>query len=211
MRAGKNKQGTPRLGRAVKFGQATRYHNVKAFPFWFPFIPYPYLETDRDENPPTSGARLGLLGHTVAADGIIEIPISMSEDLPYHLLNVKYNAYVQDGVVDTRYTWYVPTALTPQPKNLFQIRPLYKYLKVSLIITSIDTEYTYGGDQYDPLTGLTPRRQEVGSLQGFNSGLGMLRTPWQIPKNGMVTVRVENRYTETLIVSGTLFGYKITV
>ena len=211
MRAGRNERGMPRLGRAVQFGQTPRYHNVKAFPFWFPFVPYPYLDTDKDENPPTSGARLGLLGHTVPAGGLLEIPIKMAEDAPFHWLNVKYTPFLPDISVATRYTWYVATALARVPRNLFQIRPLYEYLKVSLIITSIDTEYTIGGDQYSPVTGLTTRRQEVNSLQGFKDGLGMLRTPWQVPKNGTVTVRIENRYTSALLVNGTLFGYKVVV
>jgi len=190
--------------RAVKFGEVPRYHNIKAWPFWYPFIPYPYLDTDSQNN------GLGLMGFTIAAGAIQEIPVVLQPDVIYQLLDIKYNAYYDTG--GGKYAWYeTPAGYTPQPKATAQVRPLYTYLETSLIISSIKDTYVYGGLQYEGLTGLQERPLNIRTLQGFNSGKGVLRTPFQVPREATIKVKIRNNYTSSIVVNGVLFGYKVAI
>lgn len=72
---------------AVTFDTDRRYNNQKAWPFWYPFVPKPYLETD------TLNAGLGLLGITIPAGQTKDINIELDRDTVYRQLNVKYTAF----------------------------------------------------------------------------------------------------------------------
>ena len=72
---------------AVTFETDRRYNNQNAWPFWFPFIPKPYLNTDIFNN------GLGLLGIRIPAGQTRDIPIQIDRDSVYRLINVKYTPY----------------------------------------------------------------------------------------------------------------------
>jgi len=105
------------------------------------------------------------------------------------------------------------------------IRPLYNYLRTSMIIKSNNSVYLLGGNAelagaqvYSPASlgaaagGLLQRPHIQRALQGFNDGLGMLYTPFQMPKEGTLYLRVHNTHNlYTLFVNGAVFGYKVAV
>ncbi|MCP4707854.1 MAG: hypothetical protein GY869_04450, partial [Planctomycetes bacterium] len=82
------------------------------------------------------------------------------------------------------------------PKNLFRYRPLTQFLRVSVIMTSLQHRYLYGGLQEfivptDVTTGgMQERPHLIKSLQGSDSGLGQLRTPAIFGYDSSVKVRV---------------------
>ncbi len=91
---------------------------------------------------------------------------------------------------------------------------LTKYIKATLFHPSLNSQYSYGIAQRFPEetnnSGLSEKRVAIEALQGENSGLGMLRTPMQLPRDGITSIKLQNIHdTKTLIVNGSLFGYKI--
>jgi hypothetical protein len=73
--------------RSVEFGEDMRYQDQKAWPFWYPFIPWPYLNTDE------LNGGLGLMGHRVPAGRIVDIPVNLARDAAFRLINLKYTVY----------------------------------------------------------------------------------------------------------------------
>lgn len=191
---------------AIQFGESPRYNNIKAWPFWIPFIPYPYLDTD------TQNSGLGLFGLNIAAGAILDIPIITDQEVPFYLINIKYTAFKVD-IQGTIGAWYeVPAGFAYQPSAIRNYRPIYQYLRPTLIIESRKSTYIYGGNQHDPLTGLQERRVNVRSLQGLNDGKGSLKIPFLVPKESTIKIRLENTHTtSSLLVNGVLFGYKVAV
>lgn len=72
---------------AVKFDTERKYNNQNAWPFWYPFIPKPYLNTD------TLNAGKGLLGFTVRPGRTVQIPIQIDRDTVYRMINIKYTPF----------------------------------------------------------------------------------------------------------------------
>lgn len=69
---------------AVSFETDRKWNNQSAWPFWYPFIPKPYLDTDILYN------GMGLLGITIRPGEIREIPIQIDRDTVYRLINIKH-------------------------------------------------------------------------------------------------------------------------
>lgn len=72
---------------AVTFDTHRRYNNQDAWPFMYPFVPKPYLETD------VLNDGKGLLGIKVPAGAIKEIPVNLDRDSVYRLINIKYTPF----------------------------------------------------------------------------------------------------------------------
>lgn len=100
----------------------------------------------------------------------------------------------------------------PLPTNNFRFNPVYNLLRVTLIQVSLQNRYYYGGLQYKPGSGLIERPMNVSSLQGINDGMGFIRTMALLPTESTIIVRITNiSDTETIIVNGNTFGYKVSL
>ncbi len=62
-----------------------RYNSQRAWPFWYNFIPYPYLDTNTQNN------NLGIRGITCPAGEKTDIVINLQRDSVFRLINIKYN------------------------------------------------------------------------------------------------------------------------
>jgi hypothetical protein len=105
------------------------------------------------------------------------------------------------------------------------IRPLTTYLRHSIFIKSNNAVYLIGGaaellgsQVFSPPSlgatagGLIERPVSTNSVQGNRDGLSSLYTPFQMPKDGTLFVRVHNIHpVYNLKVNGTIFGYKVAV
>lgn len=100
-----------------------------------------------------------------------------------------------------------------QPPNLKVVTPMTKFLRATLIITSSVNKYLYGGSQSfistDP--GLIERRIQISAMQGIDDGAGIVRTPYLVPKESTILIRIENTYTGPITVNGNTFGYKLAL
>lgn len=297
--------------RAVQFDGSARANNVKAYPFIYNFVGYPYQQGI--QNPDTGTYSVtgvdaeGPDGIAIAAGGILDVPIVMDNDLPFHLLYIHYGAWYQtsftaslaEGFLKAPLT-YVPVAnvsitFTSIPGNAFTIQvgvpyypvsidvepdgvyfgvsstiggtplntdgssgdwvfvvnggpgggavngsrerllfpggsasipnsvtlfnsarncriPYWTELDVSVYFPSSGGRDLYGGFQRSPILGATEENPiPLLNLQGAQDGLGMLKTPYQLPKAATVWLRFKSRSAFPLRVYGMLFGYKITI
>lgn len=209
--------------RAVQFGEQARAQNQSAYPFFQNFIPFPYTHSQVNaatgQYSVTSAQAEGPDGLSIAAGGLLDIPIVMDKDCVFHLLYVKYGAWNPSPSVPNVGSREV--LLSPQTSlqghsmfdaTMNQREPYWIYLDVSFYFTSSGGRDLYGGFQADPFTGAKAEQPiPVWSLQGNQDGLGMVRTAYQLPKGSTVRIHVVNRYTAALRVYGHLFGYKVTV
>ena len=212
---------------AVRFGEVRRFDRMKAYPFFYSFIAYPYqagqVNSDTGIYAVSAADAEGPDGLVVAANGgIREIPIVMDRDTNFHLLSIRYGAWKPKGGEDTDADGSRARLLPPQTalqggRSLFQAEmnqmDYYStYLQVSVYMVSSGARDLMGGMQRNPLTGA---REElpipVQAIQGVQDGMGAVRTAFQLPKQASVRIRVVNNYTDTLYVYGHLFGYKITI
>lgn len=84
---------------AVQFGQGARSNDVKGFPFFYNFVKYPYQEGAQNDTTGiysiTGESAEGPDGILIPAGGILNIPIVLHEDFPFHLLYLKYGAHFE--------------------------------------------------------------------------------------------------------------------
>jgi len=265
---------------AVQFEPDRRYNNQSAWPFWYPLIPRPYLNTDILNN------GQGLLGFNVPAGKTRSITVRLDRDAVYRQLNVKYTAFrcilgsalsgtvslnggsqavvgvltaflteavkgtliaftddsgvVRCGrvlnVVDNlnltleqavplpvtaknlflgAYSWFDDVRGNIFPKETFHMQYLTQFLRVTYVMDSLRGRYLYGGTQEfiapdSEKNGMQERPLLISALQGKDDGLGQVRTAMVYPYEASVTIKVENIFTEDILVNGTLFGYKIS-
>lgn len=225
------------MKRAVKVNDPRRDQRLKAFPYLVNFLPYPYQNsqvnpvTDFYSN--TVAQAEGPDGLQVAGNGgRLDIPIVMNRDTAFHMLYVKYGAWEEDPEDPlqrgSREQLVAPQNSLQGGRSLFdasmnQRIPYYQALDVSLYFVSSGARDLYGGFAHeqascgDPNASPAPYgvnvRQEypipVNSLQGQDDGMGMIRTPYQLPASATVMVRIINWHVTYLRVYGCLFGYKI--
>jgi hypothetical protein len=222
--------------RSVKVNDPRRDQRVKAFPYLVNFLPYPYQNSEVNQE-------TGFYSNTVAQaegpDGLLitanqgrlDIPIVMNRDTAFHMLYVKYGAFnptVEEPLVNgSRERLVAPNNSLQGGRSLFdasmnQRIPYYSLLDVSFYFVSSGARDLYGGFQHeqfscgDPAAAATiasNTRAEipipVKSLQGQEDGMGMARTPFQLPAAATVMIRLINHHTADLRVYGCLFGYKI--
>jgi len=72
---------------AIDFDTDRRYNNQNAWPFFYSFVPKPYLNTDQLND------GLGLHGITVPAGRVVDIPIRLERDTVYRQINVRYSPF----------------------------------------------------------------------------------------------------------------------
>lgn len=210
---------------AVRFGEVRRYDRMRAFPFFYNFIAYPYqtsqLNASSGDYNITAAEAEGPDGLLVAASGgILEIPIVMDRDTNFHLLSIRYGAWNPTVVAPntgSRAQLLPPNTSLQGGRSVFQAQmnqmDFYStYLDVSVYMVSSGARDLYGGMQRNPLTGARDELPiPVQATQGVQDGCGSLRTAFQLPKSASVRIRVVNRFTSDLRVYGHLFGYKITI
>lgn len=208
----------------VDFGNAPRYDDIKAYPYLYSFVSFPYQYGNINEttgNYDISAAEAeGPDGILVAANGgIREIPIVMDDDANYHMLSIRYGAHrpefeAPDG---SRARLLPPANALQAGRSLFQAQMnqldyYVTYLDVSVYMVSSGGRDLYGGMQRNPLNGAQEELPiPTQALQGVQDGISGLRTAFQLTKGATVRVRVVNRFAYDLRVYGYLFGYKITV
>jgi hypothetical protein len=156
---------------AVQFGGSARVNNVKAFPFFYNFTKYPYQEGIAD---PTTGiytitgdSAEGPDGLTIQPGAILDVPIIMDADIPFHLLYIKYGAFRQNvftaAMVEGIFTY--PTGVTSLPNDTrimwvtldptiganYTLGTQYYVINTSPTFSTFQISLTSGGASVDPV------------------------------------------------------------
>jgi len=105
------------------------------------------------------------------------------------------------------------SAASPVPSSIFTYYPLTSFVRATLLFPSLRGRYSYGGTQKYLIQtqGLRERPRLITDLQGIDDGLGQVRSEALLPSEGGVQMRITNNFSETIIVNGELFGYKIAL
>ncbi len=156
---------------AVQFGGSARVNNVKAFPFFYNFTKYPYQEGIAD---PTTGiytitgdSAEGPDGLTIQPGQILDVPIVMDADIPFHLLYLKYGAFRQNvftaSMVEGIFNY--PTGVTSVPNGSrvlwvtldptiganYTLGTMYFVINTSPTFKTFQISLTDGGTAVDPV------------------------------------------------------------
>ena len=209
--------------RAGDFREKTRYQNQKSFPFIYSFLPYPFqrgvVQANTGFTVLSAADGEGPDGYAIAAGQTLSIAILMHRDCNYRLLWIRYDAwfpgFAAPGQGSRELLVPPQTSLqagrTPYMASNNQRIPYLDYLEVTAFILSSGGRELYGGTQNDPLFPQNHRviPLPVHSLQKAENGIGQIRTSYQIPASGVVSLKITNTFTGTLRVTGHLFGYKV--
>lgn len=182
-------------------------------------------QTNSPSNPFIAGSMLQYVTTDATVNNFAFAPIarvvndtSMFLDVgavPLHTLNGG-QAWTKAGCVyfetDGTFTPVLPGAASPVPKNTFKYLNLVEKIHTEFITKSNRALNLTGGLQTGMLRAQVPQAIKQSTLQGTDkNGLGQLRIPYLNPREGTLMLRVTNRYTKDVFVSGHVFGYKIAL
>lgn len=196
---------------SVRFGEAVDQGmgDNKIFPFWYAFI-----NRDNDTYADGVSGTLDSLGISVPAGAQRQHILKLNADYPFALKNIRYDCYYDNaGTIE----WYNNEAgffLEPGDYQTQIGTPLYYFIAVSAIAKGSDGRFLYGGTNLNiPVNGGGAElRQNPRSLQGYDYGAGILDTPYMLPADGAIELRITNNHpSKTLVVTGNAFGYKVRV
>lgn len=225
---------------AIKFGENLRGDAGQAYPYFYAFVPSPWLDTSQGDsgnpahlNTPTFAGQ-GPDGFDVppaieTVEGLVpgmrDIIIRLDRDLNFDLLEARYSARIEyyDGAgIDRggKYYYTVGSNVVSQdgfPRYLSHPYkmgvPTYEYLRVSLYLRSGQTRALYGGATTQQAGGdktFGDLPLPVSAVQGLDDGKNVIRTPHLLSKESVVIVRCSNYFQSALRVNGYLFGYKVS-
>lgn len=200
--------------RAIKFGTSVD-HGIgpsKTFPFFYGFVP---RRADTWIPGAALAANLTGIGPTVPFGGTIQHQINLDDDYNFLMLGIKYTAYFADTVAG-QYEWYDDPAGWDFPMYDYQTAygtPLVNFLNISVSVVH-NSRYLYGGHNLDAASGraggLVPLSPEV--LQGYEYGIGSLRTRYFLPKSGILLFEITNTHaSKNLVVGGAVYGLKVRI
>ena len=177
----------------------------KTFPFIFNFI-----SKDDDTWDVNKGA--ASMGVTVPAQGRVKHVIHTSEDYNFKLLFLHYTVYYYDSRAGTYSAWEIDPGVQYIYGDTALGDPYTAYIKVAVAFQP-DSETLMG---HPPFTTVTPGVVDdcvpvpIEVIQDDRSGIGMVRTPYILPRNGNIMFDIFNRHpTKDLIVGGCAQGIKI--
>jgi hypothetical protein len=117
----------------------------------------------------------------------------------------------EDTLTGTTFAPILPGSATPAPKNTFRYLPLTEKIGVEVVVKSNSARNLTGGLSSSNRNSIFPEAIKQSTMQGEFNGVGQLRVPYLTPMEGTLLLRVTNKYTKDIIVSGNTFGYKIAL
>lgn len=201
---------------AVRFGESVgmAFEEQQAFPYFYNFV-NSVDDQWESQHLASAAGNIAHIGPAVAPLQTVDHPIRLDPDFNFKLLWLKYTAYTLPTIAVAEYRWYVQPVGWFLEQGDFQMAigtPLIDFLAVSLFFTGPDGRYLYGGHNTDPLINASLVPLPITAVQGYDYGIGQLETPYLLPKNGIVMVRITNIHpTFTIYVGGALYGMKVTV
>lgn len=202
---------------AVRFGEAVDkgIGPEKAFPFIYNFVPFENDTWESVKGAATASNLTGI-GPLVPSGGTILHPVVLDPDYNFKLLWVKYTAYWLD-TVNGYYVWYEPIVNWFQELDYqaFIGTPLVNSLEIKMSAYAPDNRILYGDSSMQTSFSVGGNAQQpapVDCLQGYDFGWGQLRTPYIMPREGILMFEITNNHTvKDLYVGAAIYGMKIRI
>jgi len=184
----------------------------------FPFL-YTLVNTQNDPSvlpantsPPVPGA-LGNIGPLVNPGAKVTVPVVLDPDYNFKLLGIKYETFYWNNRRSC-YEWYEATSDvlgTLDELTGFIGTPYNNYLRVTISLQGSGSCVLYGDQTADPLNA-GPYPMPVNLMQGYDYGFTRVRTPRLLPKQGIITVDLNNTHaTKALYAGAVLYGMKVRI
>jgi hypothetical protein len=205
---------------AVKFGRdpSLGLEEQKAFPFIYTLVNH----SDDLWQPDLAQGVLSLtnlssIGPVVPAGGYKQVNVLLDADYNYKLLSIKYTAYcLMPANGASYYFWHV----VPQKNMLISDGMadgvdwpgefIWKYLGVTLSFQGSGSKILYGGPDCGVLGGnRVPLPLNV--IQGHEYGFLTTRTPYLLPRQGIMAFEFTNNFSMDIVVGAAIYGMKIRV
>jgi hypothetical protein len=200
---------------AVKFGRdpSLGLEGQRAFPFMYTFVNH-----SDDKWIPGQGslANLDSIGPVVPAGSKRQVNVLLDADYNFKLLAIRYSVYAYDGETGIYYWKNVP------PYNFIPISggmadevdwmgdDLVKYVGVTLSFQGSGSNILYGGPNVGALGGQrVPLPLDV--IQGFEYGFLTTRTPYLLPRQGIMVFELTNKFSDDVVVAAAIYGMKIRI
>jgi hypothetical protein len=190
---------------SFSWGDLKRAYRVNAIPFIYPFIPDPYQNYD---SPPDFLC--------LPSPGVLEIPIRLHADAHFKLLYIKY---LISGLPYS----HAPCAPPFGPRyqgwpDVLKFHPHDTHLTfaghvTAEVIANSQRDWYLYGDPQRPAGAI--REVRIASIQAIPDGMGQIRTPFLLPKESTVTIKLRSPVNQPATapngyqVNGILFGLKI--
>lgn len=194
---------------SIEFGQTVDKgtEEQKLFPYIYNFI------STEDEYILSSTPA----GVAVAANSRVDHPVRMDQDYHYMMLWARYAVFTSGSIVSPSQCFTNPAAPANWEYDVFNVQtnagiPFLRDIAVSISIYGSETRFIYGGFNTDAHTqggnvGILPL--PIRAVQGYEWGIGQVRTPYFIPRSSVVMVSITNSSDNDYIVSGMLHGVKV--
>jgi hypothetical protein len=200
---------------SVKFGRdpAMGLEGQKAFPFIYTFVNH----SDDQWEPGQAGlANLNNIGPVIPTGSTRQINVLLDADYNFKLLAIKYSvyAYQEDEQRGQVYYW-MDAIQNPISGGMMEEVDwpgdyLTKFVGVTLSFQGSGSNILYGGPDTGALGGQrVPLHLDV--IQGFEYGFLTTRTPYLLPRQGVMVFEITNNKPVDVVVAAAIYGMKIRV
>jgi len=196
---------------SVKFGRdpAMGLEGQKAFPFIYTLVNHsddPWVKS-------AGGlANLNCLGPIIPTGASKQINVLLDADYNFKLLAIRYSVYAYDQGIG--YYWYDTQQATISGGMEDEVDwpgdALWKYVGVTLSFQGSGSNILYGGTDTGALGGARVPLQ-LDTIQGFEYGFLVTRTPYLLPRQGVLVFEFTNNKRVDVVVAAAIYGMKIRV
>jgi hypothetical protein len=197
---------------AVKFGRdpSLGLEGQKAFPFIYTLVNH----SDDEWVPGASGLdNLKNIGPVIPANSTRQVNVLLDADYNFKLLAIRYSVYAYDSRLASFY-WYdaIQTLISAgmQDGDDWPGDTLWKYVGVTLSFQGSGSNILYGGPNVGALGGQRlPLPLDV--IQGFEYGFQTVRTPYLLPRQGIMVFEFTNKKAVDVVIAAAIYGMKIRI
>lgn len=196
---------------AVKFGRdpSCGLEGQKAFPFIYTFVNH----SDDPWEPGQAGlTNLNNIGPVIPAGGSKLINVLLDADYNFKLLAIRYTVY---AYTRSYYYWFdAQQALISggmMDGDDWPADTLWKYVDVTLSFQGSGSNILYGGPECGALLNGQRVPLHLDVIQGFDYGFLTTRTPYLLPRQGVMVFELTNRKPVDVVVGAAIYGMKIRV
>lgn len=197
---------------AVQFGETVDMGRDGG-PVAFPFV-YSFVNRDNDNWTPNQADPTANFGVLVNAGATVDHYVRLDPDYMFRLLWIKYSVYYWTG---STWLWYEPVLAGGNMLLEYDYQSvigtkLERSVRIGVMAHGPDGRYVYGGKNLENMiNGLGDTLGlNLSEIQGYEYGCGQLRTPYLLPREGVLQFHIVNSHSvKNLNVDAAIYGLKV--